>query len=75
MLKAKKAVNYRKGNKQTRCLFCVSFIQDYQCVGIGDANLGQQPRCKVIGLKPGRMYRVSSDYRCDSFQDKFQALP
>ena len=73
MLKAKVAVKYRKGTKRERCLYCTNYVPEFECIGINNEVLGTQPRCKVIGLKPGRFYRVSSDHRCDEFADKFAA--
>lgn len=73
MIKAKVAVNYRKGTKGERCLYCTNFVHDFFCIGINNEVLGTQSRCKVIGLNPGRFYRVSSGHRCDEFVDKFSA--
>jgi len=74
MLKKKQEVKYRKGNRTARCLYCTWFEPEFNCVGIGGVGLGKQPRCKEIGLKPGRMYRVSSDHVCNAFKDRFAAL-
>lgn len=71
MLKIKKELNYRRGNRKAKCSYCTSFVSSFSCTGIGGYDMGEQPRCKVIGLKPGRMYRVGLDNLCDRFNDRF----
>ena len=71
MLKIKKQLNYRRGTKAEKCLFCEYFRPEQPLTGINGADMGKQPRCTVIGLKAGRMYAVNKQNRCDRFSDMF----
>lgn len=70
MLKIKSKLNYRRGGQSKSCGGCDHFRREHPIVGIGGENLGCQPRCKVIGLQPGRMYRVAQNYVCDRFTNE-----
>lgn len=71
MLKIKQELRYRKGSKKAKCSYCTAFVPNFSVSGIGGIDLGEQSRCKVIGLKPGRMYRVGFDNLCDRYTDRF----
>ena len=63
-LKKKIELHYRKGSTcETRnCRRCESFIKQ----GMVKDTLIPEGRCKVIGDKPGRMFRIRGDYTCDA---------
>ena len=71
MLKRKQQLNYRRCQTWRSCDDCVSFVENFKIVGIGGQDLGESPRCKVIGLEPGRMYRVSKNNLCDAHKSNF----
>ena len=70
MLKIKMQLNYRRGGTSRNCGQCDHFVKNHPCIGLGDIDLGLQPRCKVIGLEPGRMYRISKNSICDKYVNK-----
>ncbi len=65
MLKKKAELRYRKGSTcETRnCQYCESFVLQGS---LPDNPTIREGRCKTLGVKPGRMYRVRSDYTCDA---------
>ena len=60
-LKAKAERNYRKGPTWKDCSGCDHFVRNWQG--------GKEGRCRLIGLKPGRMYRILPHYICDDHDD------
>lgn len=54
-LKIKTDLNYRPGYTHSYCGHCNSFVH------------GPEPRCKIIGLEPGRLYKINPGYICDKF--------
>ncbi len=69
MLKKKQEVNYRRGRTWASCSGCDHFVREFSVVGIGGAVLGVEPRCRVIGLEPGRMYRINPNHWCDRYDN------
>jgi hypothetical protein len=69
MLKKKQEVNYRRGRTWADCSQCDHYVPDFQVVGIGGTVLGVEPRCRIIGLESGRMYRVSPKNWCDRYDN------
>ena len=65
-LKIKNQLNYRRGSTHKHCSDCNHYLT-MPIKGIGGEDLGIQPRCKIIGTKPGRMYRVHPENICDAF--------
>lgn len=65
-LRKKITLHYRRGSAAHHCSECDYYVPDWQCNGIGGVDLGQQPRCKVMGLKPGRAYRIHPANICDA---------
>ena len=65
-LKRKRELNYRRGNKSRNCSICSNFVT-MQVKGIGGEDLGEQSRCRIVGLQAGRMYRILPASVCDSF--------
>lgn len=66
-LKIKTELNYRPGYTHAHCSQCNDFVAQYPCKGIGGVDMGEQPRCRVIGLCPGRMYRINPKSICDRY--------
>lgn len=69
MLKRKAKLNYRRGYTHSNCGCCDHFQPQCQLQGIGDVELPPGPRCKIVGLEPGRMYQVSRKNICDRFDN------
>lgn len=68
-LKKKDELNYRRGYTHSHCGDCDFFVPDFRVMGIGGEFLRYEPRCKEIGLRDGRMYRVSRNNICDLFDN------
>ncbi|MDO8948326.1 MAG: hypothetical protein Q7U88_14405 [Desulfocapsaceae bacterium] len=62
----KKKLNYRHGYASRHCSDCDNFSTS-PILGIGGADLGKQPRCKIIGHDFGKMYRINKEYIRDAF--------
>ncbi len=58
-LKAKAERRYRRGHTWRECSDCRHFVPDWAATGEG--------RCRVMGLEPGRLYRILPHYICDDF--------
>lgn len=69
MLKIKEQLHYRRGYTHANCNDCDHFVEQFRLTGIGGADLGAEPRCHVIGLKPGRMFRVNPKSICDKYDN------
>lgn len=69
MLKRKAKLNYRRGYTHSNCGECDHFRPNTELVGIGGVTLPPAPRCMVIGLEPGKMYRVHQRNVCDRFDN------
>lgn len=67
MLKAKTTVSYRRGSAGAKCRFCLNLVPHHKILGIGGELLGEGVRCRIIGLQPGRQYRIGLDNVCDQF--------
>ncbi|MBW2598589.1 MAG: hypothetical protein JRC60_00450 [Deltaproteobacteria bacterium] len=67
--KIKDEVHYKKGLTWAYCSDCNHFVRDYQVTGIAGRILGIEPRCRIIGLKPGRGYRINPTYICDHWDN------
>lgn len=68
-LKKKDELNYRRGYTHSHCGDCDFFVPDFRVMGIGGEFLRYEPRCKQIGLRDGRMYRVGRNNICDLFDN------
>jgi LSD1 subclass zinc finger protein len=60
-LKIKTELNYRRGSTHKYCSICDNYTSMHF------KGIGEQPRCRIIGIKPGRMYRIHPHNICDSF--------
>ena len=68
-LKAKDHLGYRKAHKgQGTCGGCVN-SRYTRIIGIGQADLGMQYRCTIMGCNASIRYRISPDYTCNEFDD------
>jgi hypothetical protein len=62
----KKVRNYRHGYASRSCGYCDEFVR-VQITGIGGADLGLQPRCRILGLEAGKAYRINANCICDAY--------
>lgn len=65
-LNIKKKFNYRHGYASRYCGICDEFVM-VQVTGINGSDLGKQPRCRRIGLNPGRAYKINPNNICDAY--------
>jgi hypothetical protein len=66
-LTIKKELNYRRGRGRERCANCGNFAPNPP--PLGGFRSVDDGRCKIIGLKPGRAYRILPDQVCDRFDE------
>ena len=69
MLKIKEELHYRRGYTHASCSECDHYDEKFKLTGISGADLGEEPRCRIIDLKPGRMYRVHPGSICDKYDN------
>ena len=72
MLKRKKDVNYRRGTTGQHCEVCDHFEAAFLVKGCDGEPLAIEPRCAVIGLQNGRMYRIGTKNLCDWFDNRLR---
>jgi len=60
-LKKKIELHYRKGSAAHDCSECNHFVPSHP--------EGSGPRCRVMGLKPGRAYRINPKFICDAYDN------
>jgi len=66
-LKKKKELNYRKGRAWKNCHDCNSFAQKLIDTNGNKHVYGPgEGRCTIIGLFPGRAYRINPKNICDA---------
>jgi hypothetical protein len=65
-LQIKKDLNYRRGYTWKACGYCDHYVPSF-VIGRTGVYAVAEPRCKVIGLNPGRGYRINPDYLCDKY--------
>jgi hypothetical protein len=58
-LQKKKELHYRRGPTSRACSDCNHFIW------LG-SDTERDGRCKIMGLEPGRAYRINPDNICDA---------
>ena len=68
-LKKKKEMHYRRGYTHSSCDTCNDYVSRYKVRGIGGEVKGEEPRCKTMGLKGGRAYRIGPNNICDKFDN------
>lgn len=70
MLKIKEQFHYRRGLTNRKCSLCLYYVDNFKRTSFNGADLGEEPRCHMIGLNLGRMYRVQPTSVCDKFEGK-----
>jgi len=68
-LKIKDELHYRSGRTMHHCSDCNHFVAGEQPI---PGKLFGDPRCSVIGLKPGRQYRINPKNICDRYDNSFK---
>jgi len=66
-LQIKHDLNYRKGYTWKQCSFCGHYVGSF-VIGRIAVFAVAEPRCKIIGLNPGRQYRINPAYVCDKYE-------
>jgi hypothetical protein len=61
----KKELHYRHGYTDRHCSGCDHYVANPEPLG-GFRSTGDG-RCRVMGLKPGRAYRILPGHICDRF--------
>lgn len=61
-LKKKKELNYRRGRTWQNCGDCDHLVKP------GDDD--SYPTCRIMGVKPGRAYRINKNNLCDAFDNE-----
>lgn len=69
MLKLKRELNYRRGYTWKNCGGCDHFVGQHMVKTCNGKPLREEPRCRVIGLENGRMYRVNKNSVCDRYDN------
>jgi len=62
----KKIRNYRHGYASRYCGICDEFTT-VRITGLGGADLGKQPRCRILGLDAGKAYQINPKNICDAY--------
>jgi hypothetical protein len=70
MLKIKEQLHYRRGYTHASCDGCDYYVSNHPLSGMNGVDLGEGRRCRVIGLKPGRMYAIHPKNICDRFDNR-----
>lgn len=65
-LKIKNDLNYRKGYTWKACGYCDYYINSFEIARNNECIIAE-PRCKIIGLNPGRLYRINPGNVCDKY--------
>jgi len=65
-LKTKSNLHYRRGTTAHHCSECNSYFPEFDVRGIGGELIRSEPRCRVMGLKDGRAYRIMPGNICDA---------
>lgn len=66
-LKIKDDLNYRRGYTWAACEYCDQFVRGFG-IASNKGTATAEPRCKIIGLNPGRLYRINPKYICDKYE-------
>jgi hypothetical protein len=68
-------VRYRRaGVKADHCRSCNHYVERFRVSGPRPHEAGFHPRCRVLGLKAQRRYKVYPDYVCDRFDGTINQL-
>jgi hypothetical protein len=66
-LKIKDDLNYRRGYTWKACSYCDHYVSS-SGMPLTGTLVKAEPRCKIIGLNPGRLYRINPAYVCDKYE-------
>jgi hypothetical protein len=64
-LKKKQELNYRRGRTSTSCRYCNHAVLVHWELDVSETEV-KDLRCWIMGLKPGRAYKISPDNTCDA---------
>ncbi len=64
-LKKKIELNYRRGGTAHDCYECNHYVSDQKVLDLFGLDPDGYPRCRIIGVEPGRLYRISDKAICD----------
>lgn len=67
-LQIKEELHYRKGPTWGGCSQCNHYVHSFEIARDGNWATGE-PRCRVIGLKPGRLYKINPGNICDKYDN------
>jgi hypothetical protein len=62
-LKAKCDLNYRRGTTSKSSQYCNHFMSASEAFAAFSCD--SEPRCKIMGVEPGRAYRINPNNICD----------
>ncbi|QQG66346.1 hypothetical protein [Desulfobulbus oligotrophicus] len=65
-LKIKDELHYRRGYTHASCGGCDHYVPDSLCA---DGELWDAPRCRIIGVKRGRLFRINDNNICDRYDN------
>jgi len=67
-LKKKSELNYRHGSTAHSCSECNAYVPDFDVRATfqDGEHLRFESRCRVMGLKAGRAYRINPKNICDA---------
>ena len=65
-LKIKDELHYRPGRTGHHCSACNHFVPGEEKI---EGILYGDPRCRLIGLNPGRQFRINPGYICDRYDN------
>ena len=70
-LKKKTELNYRRGSTAHDCAECNAYVRKFDVrisAGFIKERRSFEPRCMIMGLKPGRAYRINPKDICDAHE-------
>ncbi len=71
-LQKKVELNYRRGGTAHNCSDCNYFkAANGISMSPGGKPAPSKPRCKIMGLKPGRLYDINPNNICDAYDNSF----
>ena len=64
-LKAKIELNYRRGTTSKSGRYCNHFMSASEAFAAFSCD--SEPRCRIMGVEPGRSFRISPNSICDKY--------
>lgn len=69
-LRIKDELHYRPGGTGHHCSACNHYLaKPHNPIDLGLMDPLPDPRCRLIGLKPGRQYRINPKNICDRYDN------